>query len=104
HYEGQDFVAVKGAREGKADPDAVARLREAATSAGFATMADFSHEDCTDLPGAVVTIDGHTVHHYFGDRHAPESLFSLEQQLDAAAKDSEWVGKDAGGPYGSTCF
>jgi hypothetical protein len=104
HYEGQDFVAVKGTRAGRADPDAVARLREAATRAGFAAMPDFTHQDCTDLPSAVVTIGGHTIRHYFGDRHAPESLIAIENLIDAAAKDTEWVGVEPGGPYGSTCF
>ena len=103
HYEGTDFVAAKGASDGRADAGAVERLRDAAVHAGFAHMQDFTSEDCTDLPGATITIDGHTVHHYFGDAHAPDSLAALELLLDTAANDAAWVGKDAGGPYGSYC-
>jgi hypothetical protein len=102
-YDGSDFVAVKGPREGRADAGAVERLRDAAVHAGFVHMQDFTSEDCTDLPGATITIDGHTVHHYTGDAHAPDSLAALELLVDTAAGDAVWVGKNAGGPYGSYC-
>ena len=102
-YDGDEYVKVKGRRTGTVDAAALARVRDFAARLGFASLPDYNGYDCTDLPGAVLTIDGATVEHYYGDAKAPEDLVMLESMVDDAAGIRAWVGT-AGGPFAYTCF
>ena len=103
-YDGEQYVKVTGKQTGHVDAAAVSALEAQFAKAGFADLkADYSEEDCTDLPGATITFDGKTVTHYFGDRSAPPVLFDLETAIDEGVQSAQWVGDAPGGPYGSDC-
>jgi hypothetical protein len=103
-YKGERDVEVIGARADRLDDATLAALRGAFDGADFEKLSDFVRNDCTDLPTVEIRYGDKTVHHYHGDRSAPEALWKLEQKLDELVKSARWVGEHPGGAYGTTCF
>jgi hypothetical protein len=98
-WEGKQFVKVTGKATGKLGADALAQLTKAFSDAGFFALHDkYDSYDVTDHPSAILAYsDGgkaKTVHHYPGDRSAPEKLSTLEDKVDELVGTQRWIGRD----------
>jgi hypothetical protein len=95
-YEGIDFVAVTGRQETRIGLDQVKDLAAAFVQIDYWALPDFVSFDMTDMPSAATSISiGGTmksVDHYYGDLHAPQALYELEQLIDEVAHTKQWIG------------
>lgn len=101
-YQGERFVAVTGARQGRADPAALAALLVKLHQPELAGLKDIyrvGQASCgnftTDLPRHLLEwrIDGH-LHRFqldLGCSSTPEALLALLAAVDAAAGSAQWV-------------
>lgn len=86
---GERFVAREGTHRWTISPDKVERLWDAFAKADFLALNDgYTFVSVTDAPGCVTSIeleDGRfkKVDHYHGDDTAPETLYRLENLIDA---------------------
>ena len=101
-YEGQDFVQVKGKQTANLSPAQIQNLVSAFEQAKFSTLPDYTHEDTTDSPTVItsITLNGktNTIHHYYGDNSAPQTLFDLESQIDEITNSKRWTGSATSSP------
>jgi uncharacterized protein DUF6438 len=95
-YNGQDFVQVKGKQTAGLSLAQIQDLVSAFEQAKFFTLRDYTHEDTTDSPSAImsITLNGKTktVNHYYGDNRAPPGLFDLESKIDEITNSKQWTG------------
>ena len=98
-WEGKRFVKVVGKATAKLPAAKLAALAEAFKRADYFALADkYESYDVTDHPSAITSYsDGKrekTIHHYHGDRSAPEQLSELEGRIDELVGTSRWIGRD----------
>jgi hypothetical protein len=97
-YEGRRHVVTLGAAVGKVGPEGLQSLREAFRLARFRELPRHCCDcfDVTDQPGATTTlVDGRwpkTIVDYRGCRKAPDSLRSLEDEIDRIVGVERWIG------------
>ena len=101
-YEGQDFVQVRGKQTAILGPAQIQELVTAFEEAKFFSLTDYTHEDTTDGPSVItsITFNGKTktVHHYYGDNSAPQTLFDLESKIDEITNSKQWTGSVTSSP------
>lgn len=96
-YEGRRFVRVTGAQTGRADPAALAALREHILRANFFSLRPSYRAHVTDLPTYRVTVtEGtrvHSVEDYGGtmDTGMPPVVREIEDEIDSVAGTAQWV-------------
>lgn len=100
-YEGEQWVEVDGTREGRADPEWLARLEK--MLAGFAVdpgQYQYGKPACgqfmTDMPGARITIvrrSGNEQRYSYneGCTATPDRLKRLAELIDRAARTGRWI-------------
>ncbi|HEY2747996.1 MAG TPA: DUF6438 domain-containing protein [Polyangia bacterium] len=98
-WEGKRFVKVTGKATAKLPAATLTALADAFRGAGFFALADkYDSYDVTDHPSAITSYaDGYqkkTIHHYHGDRSAPEKLSQLEARIDELVGTARWIGRD----------
>jgi hypothetical protein len=98
-WEGKQFVKVTGKATAKLPATALTALAEAFKRADYFALADkYDSYDVTDHPSAITSYaDGgktKTIHHYHGDRSAPEKLSELESKVDELVGTNRWIGRD----------
>ena len=100
---GSEKEPLRGRRLSVDELGAMARAFE---RAGFARLASYERDDCTDFQTVTLEWRGHTVVHYWGDQSAPRALYDLEGELDRIAGSRRWLGSDPhqAAPMGTTCM
>ncbi|HEX9102083.1 MAG TPA: DUF6438 domain-containing protein [Polyangia bacterium] len=98
-WEGERFVKVTGKATAKLPAAAIAELARAFARADFFALHDkYDRYDVTDHPSAVVSFDDgkrkKSIHHYHGDRSAPQALSELEDRIDELVGTARWIGKE----------
>ncbi len=98
-WEGKQFVKVTGKATAKLPAATMTALADAFKHADYFALADkYDSYDVTDHPSAIVSYaDGgkkKTIHHYHGDRSAPEKLSELESRIDELVGTARWIGRD----------
>lgn len=100
-YAGDRFVKKSGKRTATLNPDEVAAIDKLFTDGKFLAYPDYNHHDVTDNPTATTAYqpaDATTiksVKHYYGDRHAPESLTTLEDKFEELVHVERFIGTEA---------
>jgi hypothetical protein len=91
-YQGNQFVAVKGAQTSQIEAQTVQALVDEFFKIDYFALQDTFTEPITDLPSTItsISIDGKKkeVYDYAG---APESLKTLEAKIDEVANSAQWV-------------
>lgn len=98
-WQGEAYVAQRGAARGSIEPSAVAALLDRARAAGFFDLKDVYRADITDGATYTVTIThgglSKTVEDYDGALVGmPWEVTLLEQAIDRAARTAQWIGPD----------
>lgn len=104
-YEGTQWVEVRGKREGRADPESLAELREALAGLELeAKHYQYGKPACgqfmTDMPGARITIVRPAGEQRYsfneGCTATPDELKRLAERIDRAARTGRWIGGSTG--------
>jgi Domain of unknown function (DUF6438) len=98
-WEGRQFVKTTGEATAKLPAATLTALADAFKRADYFSLHDkYDSYDVTDHPSAITSYsDGSkkkTIHHYHGDRSAPEKLSELESRIDELVGTSKWIGRD----------
>jgi len=99
-YDGREYVVTEGAAQGTLDAEQLHLLREAFQRARFRELSGdcCSCQDTTDQPYAVITlVDGQspkTIVDYHGCDKAPDSLRTLENEIDRIVSIEQWTGDE----------
>jgi hypothetical protein len=96
-YNGTDYVKTKGQATGVLSQDKVDAIDKLFATAHYFDFKDsYTHYEVTDNPST--TTSWHhggkvkTIEHYHGDRHAPQPLTQLEEDLDKLIGIERWIG------------
>jgi hypothetical protein len=101
-YMGHEFVNVRGAKKGTANPTQVSQLMDAVDQLRLTTLVDAPRCASTDgdQPTVIVAVRdrGATtkVTHDLGNSCYPKELTELESMIDEVANTSQWVRCEAG--------
>lgn len=96
-FRGEYYTKETGLREGTIDTNNIARLKAAIQSSNFHNLPETCCNcyDYTDAPTVVIEInDGFVrkkIEHYHGCRSAPESISTLENQIDEISGIRQWI-------------
>ncbi|HMS03660.1 MAG TPA: DUF6438 domain-containing protein, partial [Gemmatimonadaceae bacterium] len=98
-WQGEAYVAQRGAARRRIEPSAVTALLDRARAAGFFDLKDVYRADITDGATYTVTIThgglSKTVEDYDGALVGmPWEVTLLEQAIDRAAGTAKWIGPD----------
>ena len=99
-YDGREYVVTQGTAAGMLDAQGLRLLREAFQRTKFRDLRDdcCSCYDLTDQPYAVITlVDGQspqTIVDYHGCEKTPESLRTLEGEIDRIVAIEQWIGTE----------
>ena len=95
-FNGEAFVCEKGPTTAQIDPATIQTLLKGLDIVGFDGMPNYTREDATDAPTAIVTLERptglHSVRHYSGDGSAPRLLNWIEDRIDEVAGSAPWTG------------
>ena len=99
-YHGEHFVKTRGDATGHVTPAQLAALDQLFASAHYFDLADrYDEDDVTDAPTATTSYrlgdKQKSIHHYYGDRNAPEDLAKVEDGIDRIIGIEQWIGSEA---------
>jgi hypothetical protein len=100
-YMGFANVDMMGIHTGSIEPEVVAQLADDMKAEGYFTWNDeYLKQSITDQATVVTTLvwegEYKRIVHYTGDDTAPEALTPLEDAIDRALEDAEWVAPEPG--------
>lgn len=96
-YNGTDYVKTKGKATGVLSQDKVDAIDKLFATAHYFDFKDsYTHYEVTDNPSAITSWHRggkvKTIEHYYGDKHAPQALTRLEEDLDKLIGIERWIG------------